>query len=906
MKKATPEYPIRFFIFLFFNILFFICYFAFSQDRPSTYEKEREALRKAQELKSVQALRLTEPLQLDGFLKEKIYQQPPVEDFIQTDPIDGAPATEKTKVWVFYDNSNLYVAALCYDSNPKGIVGQLGRRDYLVDSDWFIFYVDPYYDRRSGYAFWVNPSGSIIDKALYNDISEDKSWDGIWEARTQIVPEGWSVEIRIPFNQLRFPKKEIYIWGVNFQRIIKRKNEKVSYAWVPKEDNAFVSRFARLEGIRDINPGRRIEAFPYTVGQAQFRPSEPGNPFETGHKYKGNIGFDLKAGLKSNLNLDLTINPDFGQVEVDPAVINLTAYETYYEEKRPFFIEGASIFNNFGRGGVYISTNLNWPDPSFFYSRRIGRQPQGYVTHEGYVDFPDRSTIIGAFKLTGKLGSGWNIGIINAVTAREYATVDDLTNRYKDEVAPFTYYGIFRTLKEFNKGQQGLGFLLTSVIRDLRVESLQSLLSDEAFSLGFDGWSFLDKKRNWVFGGWAGGTFIHGSQEAIYLLQRSSIHYYQRPDVTHVSLNPEATNLSGWGAKFNLAKQQGHSLVLISAGALSPGFDPNDAGYQRSLSDKIDFQALYGYQWTRPGRIFQQSLLMGGFERVYDFGWNKTFDAWLVNLQGIFKNWWAVNAMVTYYPKSYSNTLTRGGPLALIPEGYYGYFSLDSDSRKKFVFYGTADYTWIKQKQNEWDVSFGLRWKPKPNFNLSIAPEFGKKFNETQWITSVSDPLMIATYGRRYIFGRIDQTVVASEIRLNWIFTPQLSLQVYLQPYIAVGKYDRLKQLNRPRAYDYLIFGQAPSTISFQDGYYFIDPDGPGPAASFSIYNPDFNYKSLRGTIVLRWEYRLGSLLYLVWTQNRADYSHPGDFSLGRDLGDLFTAPGDNVFLIKVTYRLNF
>ena len=904
MNRATPKLFFLSFVF-FLIILHLVNQPSFTQNKSSATTLDKEALKKLQELKYVQAYRLTGPIELDGFLKEKIYKNPPVEDFIQTDPIDGAPASEKTKVWVFYDNNNLYVAALCYDSDPKGIVGQLGRRDYLVDSDWFIFYVDPYYDRRSGYAFWVNPSGSIIDKALYNDINEDSSWDGIWEARTQILPEGWSVEIKIPFSQLRFPKKESYLWGVNFQRIIKRKNEKVSFAWVPKEDNAFVSRFARLEGIKDIRPGRRIEVFPYTVGQGEFSPAEPGNPFETGHKYKGNVGLDLKAGLKTNLNLDLTINPDFGQVEVDPAVINLTAYETYYEEKRPFFIEGSSIFNNFGRGGVYITANLNWPNPSFFYSRRIGRQPQGYVTHEGYVNFPDRSTIIGAFKLTGKLGSGWNIGIINAVTAREYATVDDLTNRYQEEVAPFTYYGAFRALKEFNKGQEGLGFMFTSVIRDLRVESLQSLLPDEAFGLAIDGWSFLDKKRNWVLGGWAGGTFIQGSQEAIYLLQRSSIHYYQRPDINYVSLNPEATSLSGWGAKFSLAKQQGHSLVLLSAGALSPGFDPNDAGYQRSLSDKIDFQALYGYQWTKPGPVFRQSLLMGGFERVYDFGWDKTFDAWLVNLQGVFKNWWLINAMATYYPKSYSNTLTRGGPLALIPEGYYGYFEVDSDTRKKFVFYGTVDYTWIKQKQNEWDITLGLRWKPKPNFNLSIGPQIGKKFNETQWLTSVADPLMTATYGRRYIFGRIDQTVVASEIRLNWIFTPRFSLQVYLQPYIAVGKYDRFKQLNAPRTYDYLIFGQAPSTIYFQDGYYFIDPDGPGPAASFSIYNPDFNYKSLRGTIVLRWEYRLGSLLYLVWTQNRADYSHPGDFSLGRDLGDLFAAPGDNVFMIKLTYRLN-
>lgn len=878
--------------------------FSFSQP-PNANQIDKEALKKAQESKVVKAFRLAEPLELDGLLIENAYKNPAVEDFIQTDPVDGAQASEKTRVWVFYDNTNLYVAAFCYDSDPKGIIGQLGRRDYSVDSDWFIFSLDPYFDRRSGYAFWVNPSGSMIDKALYNDIVEDKSWDGVWEVRTRISDEGWSLEMKIPFNQLRFPRKNAYIWGINFQRIIKRKNEKVSFAWVPKEDNAFVSRFARLEGIENIRPGRRVELFPYAVSQARFRPAEPGNPFETGHKYQGNIGIDLKAGLKSNLNLDLTINPDFGQVEVDPAVINLTAYETYYEEKRPFFIEGSSIFNTFGRGGIYISANLNWPNPSLFYSRRIGREPQGYPVHEGYVNFPDRSTIIGAFKLTGKLGGGWNLGIINAVTAREYATVDDLGTRYRDEVAPFTYYGIFRALKEFHKGQQGFGFLLTSVIRDLRTETLSSLLAGEAFSLAFDGWSFLDKKRNWVLGGWAGGTLIHGSDSSIYRLQRSSIHYFQRPDVTHVCLDPEATSLSGWGAKLSLAKQQGHSLVLLSAGALSPGFDPNDAGYQRSISDKINFQALYGYQWTKPGRLFRQALLMAGFESTHDFGWNKTYEGCLATLQGFFKNWWSVNALGIYYPKTYSNTLTRGGPLALIPPGYLLQLDLESDSRRPFVFYTSIIYNHTKEKQEGWNLNLGLRWKPRANFNLSVGPFVGKDLNETQWITSFADDLMTETFGRRYIFGRLDQTFVASEIRLNWIFTPRLSLQLYLQPYIAVGHYDRLKQLNRPRAYDYLVFGEAPSTIYFQDNYYVIDPDGIGPAPGFFLYNPDFNYKSLRGTVVLRWEYRLGSLLYLVWTQNRADYSNPGDFSLGRDLGNLFTAPGDNVFLIKITYRFN-
>ncbi|MGB9835607.1 MAG: DUF5916 domain-containing protein [Candidatus Saccharicenans sp.] len=879
--------------------------FSVKQDRPAQ-KLDKEALKKAQELKVVRAIRLQEPIKLDGLLEEEVWKQnEPVSDFLQHDPEDGAPASEKTEVWVAYDSANLYVAAYCHDSDPKGIVSRLGRRDSFVESDWFYFAIDPYFDRRSGYAFGVNPAGSIVDEVLSNDVNDDESWDGIWEVKTARVADGWTLEMRIPFNQLRFPKKDKYTWGVNFWRIIKRKQEKVYYAWVPKEDSAFVSRFARLEGIENINPGRRVELFPYSVGQAQFRPSEPGNPFETGHKYLGNVGFDMKVGVRSNLNLDLTVNPDFGQVEVDPAVINLSAYETYYQEKRPFFIEGASIFNNFGRGGIYINANINWPNPRLFYSRRIGRAPQGYPSHDGYVSFPDRTTILGAFKLTGRVGSGWNIGFINAVTAREYAVVDDLSTRYKDEVEPMTYYGVLRAQKDINDGQQGVGFMATAVIRDLDSEVLASILNRRAFSLAVDGWSFLDKKRSWVVGGWLGGTFINGSQEDIYRLQQSSTHYFQRPDATHVSLDPEATSLNGWAGQFKLAKQQGNHLVLFTAGALSPGFDPNDAGYQSSSSDVIDLMGLYGYQQTKPGKIFRQWTFIVGGSRQYDFGGNNIFSCLAYDLQGVFHNWWNFEYTFIYVPQTLNNRLTRGGPLALMPYGFMHQLNLFSDSRQPVVLEGNFSYQWTHNNASEWMANFSVRWKPMSNLSLSVGPMVGFSKNETQWVTRVSDPLMTDTYGKRYIFGRLDQKILASEIRVNWIFTPTLSLQAYLQPFIAVGKYDRFKQLNRPRSYDYLVFGEGGSTIAEEGGVYVVDPDGDGPAASFEIYNPDFNYKSMRGTVVLRWEYRPGSLFYLVWTQSRADFSYPGQLSLWRDLGNLLTAPGDNIFLVKFSYRFD-
>lgn len=906
---SLPEYLINllFFWLLFFALIIFLTgnlLAAASKAVNNPAEIDKEALKKAQEQKAVRAFRVNSSIKLDGLLEEEVWKtHEPVTDFLQRDPVDGAPASEKTEVWVAYDESNLYVAAYCHDSEPAGVIGRLGRRDSFVDSDWFFFAVDPYFDRRSGYLFGVNPAGSIVDEVLSNDVNEDESWDGIWEARVARVPDGWTLEMKIPFNQLRFPKKEKYVWGVNFQRTIKRKNERVAFAWVPKEDAAFVSRFARLVGIENINPGRRIELFPYSVGQAQFRPAEPGNPFETGHKYLGNAGFDLKVGLKSNLNLDVTVNPDFGQVEVDPAVINLSAYETFYQEKRPFFIEGASIFNNFGRGGIYLNANINWPNPRLFYSRRIGRAPQGYPVHDGYVNFPDRTTIIGAFKLTGRVGSGWNVGFISALTGREFATVDDLSSRYQDEVEPLTYYGVLRVQKDINDGQQGIGIMATGVMRDLDNEVLSSILNKNAFSLAVDGWSFLDKKRSWVVGGWLGGTFIQGSQEDIYRLQQNSMHYFQRPDADHVRLDPEATSLNGWAGQFKLAKQQGNHLVLFSAGAISPGFDPNDAGFQSSSSDVVDLMGLYGYQQTRPGKIFRQWLLIGGGSQQFDFGGNRTFSCLGGSFQGVLTNWWNFEYTFLFLPENLNNRLTRGGPMARLPYGYMHQLFLNSDSRKPVVLQGSFSYQWVHNNSHQWMADFSVRWKPVSNLSLSVGPQLGREVNETQWVTKVADPLMTETFGNRYVFGRIDQKIVAAEVRVNWIFTPKLSLQVYLQPFIAVGKYDRFKQLNRPRAYDYLVFGEGGSTIEEVDGEYIIDPDGSGPAPSFSIYNPDFNYKSMRGTVVLRWEYRPGSLLYLVWTQNRADYSYPGQFSLWRDLGNLFTAPGDNIFLVKFSYR---
>lgn len=849
----------------------------------------------------VQAVRTMTPVQVDGVLSEDVWRSEGFTGFRQSDPEDGAPASEKTIVRVAFDQRSLYVAARLYDSNPEEIISLLGRRDAEVESDWFVFAVDPYYDRRSGFQFAVNPAGAIRDGTLFNDEGVDMTWDGIWEYAARIDDQGWAVEIRIPFHQLHFRKKDSYTWGVNFFRTIKRKNERCVYSWIPKEESGYVSRFAPLTGLRDIRPHRLVEFLPYTVGRAEYSPAVPGDPFRTGSDYAGNIGFDLKSAIKTHLTLNASVNPDFGQVEVDPAVINISDQETYYVEKRPFFVEGADIFR-FGYGGANVRRNLGWSDPSFFYSRRVGRSPHGYVPVAGYVDSPDWTAILGAAKITGKVGDGWNLGVMTALTQREYARVDDGQDRISYEVEPFSTYGVVRALKEFKGGFRGLGFIATGTWRDLKMETLQSRLPRSAFSFGLDGWTFLDRDRTWVITGWAGGTTVSGSEDAISRLQLSSLHYYQRPDVDYVDFDPNATSLNGWAGRIFVNKQKGSFVFNSAMGVISPGFHAVDLGYH-TRGDVINGHVEAGYQSFHPGKVFRTWKVTFAALRSYDFGGIRTDENYILNATAQLLNYWSGSLYLSYDPNRTSHYFTRGGPLAAYPWGASIRPSISSDNRKRVVVGISAHYR--DHPFGAYNYSFGasIRWKPSSNFSISLGPEYSWRHSVGQYVSQVADPLKIETYGVRYILSNVIQETALMEIRLNWIFTPRLSLQAYLQPFLGAGDFFNYKELRAALTFDFDSFGSGASTISRDAGIYTVDPDGPGPSPPFTFRDPDFNLKSLRGTVVLRWEYRPGSTIYAVWTQNRADYSYPGNFDFNRDLSLMFRAPGDNIFLFKINYR---
>lgn len=844
------------------------------------------------------------PIKIDAILSEACWQSPGMSDFTQRDPNEGAAPTQKTEVWFSYDDEAIYVAARLYDTAPDSIVAQLGRRDDNLDSDWFGVAIDPLYDRRTGFAFTVNPAGSIQDLILFNDDWDDDTWDGVWESAARIDSLGWSVEMRIPFSQLRFPKRDEHIWGINFLRTIQRRNEEDYFVMVPKKESGFVSHFANLKGIQNIQPPRHIEILPYAVARAEYLQPEAGNPFQDGSKYLRDFGADAKIGLTSNLTLDATINPDFGQVEVDPAVVNLTAFETFFEEKRPFFIEGANIFTSFGYGGANNNWGFNWGNPDFFYSRRIGRAPQGSAMHSGFVDRPNNTTIYGAAKLTGKLGGKWSVGMINAVTGREYAKVDSAGVRFKDEIEPLTYYGVARLQREFTDGRQALGFIASGAFRDLRNEDLAHTLSRRATAIGMDGWTFLDKDKAWVITGWAGTSNVVGEPEVITRLQQAPARYYRRPDADHVEVDSAATSLSGWGGRLALNKQKGNLFVNAAFGIISPGFDTNDAGFHWR-SDLINSHVVVGYRWFDPDKIFRRKNFNLATFRNYNFGGDKIAEGYFLFYNAQFLNYWGVFGNMRYSPETLNQYQTRGGPLMLNPADGGGFFGFYSDSRKP-ISTETSFGKWSSAEGfSSWEVNSFVTIKPNSRLRITIGPSLSKGNEPTQYVMTQSDANATSTFGTRYVFANLEQTSFSMSTRINWTFTPKLNLQVYLQPLLSTGNYHGFKELARPRSYAFNEYGKNGSTINVVDSDYEVDPDGIGSAAPFTISNPDFNFKSLRGNAVLRWEYSPGSTLYLVWTQERTDFANPGDFSFRRDVSNLFSANADDIFLVKLSYWWN-
>ena len=639
---------------------------------------------------SIEAIRTTDAISIDGDLTEPIWRRPGMSTFYQREPDEGKPATERTEIWFAYDDAALYVAARMYDNAPDSIVARLVRRDAQVNTDDIAVFIDPYHDRRSGFYFGINAAGTLYDAVLYNDDWDDNTWDGVWEGKATIDDRGWTAELRIPYSQLRFKTSENQVWGVNFIREISRKNEKDYIVYTPRNGSGFVSRFVDLVGISHIDPPGRIEVLPYLSTKAEYVSHPDGDPFNNGHRYSPSVGADLKFGIGSNLTVDATVNPDFGQVEVDPAVVNLSDVETFFDEKRPFFIEGSTIFN-FGQGGSNNFWGFNWGNPSFFYSRRIGRTPQGSLPdNAAFSDAPTGTHIIGAAKLSGKIGDGWSVGSINAITSRENARVDTSGRRFDTEVEPLTYYGVFRGQKEFDAGRQGIGFLSTISVRSFDDDHLRDQLNSGSIGVGLDGWTFMDSSKVWVVTGWAGMTYLNGNRSRMVDLQRSSAHYFQRPDAGYVGVDSNASHLQGFAGRLALNKQKGNFYVNAAVGFVDPSFDVNDLGYMWR-TDVVNGHIVLGYRWSEPNSVTRQINLNASIFRSYDFGKNVVWSGYWTNGYVQFLSYHNVDWFFAYNPQSFSDRRTRGGPLTINPRGYEIGGDLNSDDRRNWIFGAGTD-----------------------------------------------------------------------------------------------------------------------------------------------------------------------------------------------------------------------
>lgn len=860
---------------------------------------------KKQPLKKVALARAINPHApaIDGKLDDPAWQHGEwYSDFVQFHPYEGQPPAEQTAFKVLYDDSHLYIAIRCYDSKPETIERRLSRRDN-TSGDYVMVLIDSLHDLRTSYCFAVNAAGVKADQLLPNDSFDentvDLSWDPIWEARAAVDDKGWTAEMKIPFSQLRFSTAGEQVWGFEVWRELFRNGEISLWQPVPKDAPGWTSQFGELRGMTGLRPPRQVEIMPYTVGKMRTYPSEAGNPFLTGRENKLLGGLDGKVGLTHDLTLNFTLNPDFGQVEADPSEINLTAYETYFEEKRPFFVEGQNItnFKITAGDGDFSFDNL-------FYSRRIGRAPQIYPETSGFYSLPQSTTILGAFKLSGKTRNGWSIGAMEALTSRESAsTYDSETELYGREIAePLTNYLAFRLSKDYRQGATVIGTMFTAVNRDLEGQA-ENLLHRAAYTGGFDLYHSW-KERQYYFSLKVVGSGVFGSPEAMQRTQTSSVHYYNRPDADYLNYNPTRRSLFGHGGSIDFGRMGGSNLMFATGLTWrSPGLELNDIGYVRSADVVLQY-VWVGYRFYKPFSIFRNLNINFNEWSAWNFGGERIFTGGNVNAWTQFKNYWSLSLGINRQFPGLSQSALRGGPLLRVAPAWNIWSSIQTDGRKKLRLALQAQW---RKADNDDNLSFNLgpqiTYVPVPAFNLSLRPSYSFFRTELQYVDTVDFEAE-----KRYLVGKIEQKTLSMVVRLNLSLTPDLSLQFYGMPFISAGKYSRFKMITEPRAREwadrYHVFGEGEISYDGEAAMYRVDENGDG-LADYSFGNPDFNFRQFRSNLVLRWEYRPGSTLFLVWSQGRTDYGYSGLLDFENDLSSLFQGKPDNVFLIKFSYNFN-
>ncbi len=826
---------------------------------------------------------------VDGWLDDPAWQNaPPATEFRQRRPREGEPASERTEVRFLYDDHALYVGARMYSDDPAAIQAPVSRRDQIGEAERLLVSLDAFLDRRTAYTFGLTASGVRLDWYHPSDTegSQDRSFDPVWEGRARVDSLGWTAEMRIPFSQLRFTGAASQRWGLNITRVIPHRNEEAYWVLVPGEVRAWASRFGDLVGIEGVTSGRRIEVMPYvTAGHSVAGDPDPADPFASSSESHVRAGVDLKVGLGPSLTLDAAFNPDFGQVELDPAEVNLSAFESFFEERRPFFTEGSQL----------LSTS------SFFYSRRIGASPRGPVPFE-YADVAQSTRILGAAKLTGRTPRGLSVGALAAVTDRERARFfEPESGEFGSRaVEPLTSYGVVRLQQQFGANASTAGVILTTVRRGLESgEPLANWMSRGAYGAGLD-WNLRFRGGEYALFGGLGATHVEGDSLAILRLQRAPSRYLQRQDASHLRLDPSRTSLSGYMARLGLARQSGrHWLWELFGQAVSPTFEQNDMGFRPQVDQMFGLASLT-YRETRPSAFSREYEVSFSSENLWDFGGVRNFAALRTDAQAVLPNFWVANFTGWVDMRGQSGSLSRGGPYVGTGQAWVTIASLQSRTGAPFGWNGRVYYGESETGEMTYRLSGGVTLRPNPRWQLSVSPNYLRSINPRQYLATRSDGHE-ATFGNRYIFSAVDRSTLLMQLRLNYAINPDLTVELYAEPFAASGHFHGFGELPAPRSRALRVYGTDGTSAEPTDDGGLAVTDG---ATSFTIGPRDFNVRSFRSNLVFRWEWMRGSTLFIVWQQDRSGFAGDGSLVGPRGLWESLEATGDHRFAVKASYWL--
>lgn len=877
---------------IFISTLIFITCFNFSYANTS--------------LKTIEGKKLNgDKIDIDGRINESAWIfTPSSSHFVQRDPLEGEPATQQTDFSIIYDEEYLYIAIRALTDDNSKIKGILSRRDVDTPSDWVFVSIDSYNDNRTAFEFGLNPVGVKMDARRFDDTNEDTNWDAVWDGKTSIDEKGWYAEFKIPFRELRFDGKVKKQWGIQVSRYIAENNEQSYWSYWPKEEDGYVRHYGELDGLENIPNQKRVYVMPYITGSYNTTDDLRTPVHPNSYNYTENIGLDAKVGLTNNLTFDLTINPDFGQIEADPAELNLSAFESYFEEKRPFFVEGGNIFNfSLGLGDGDQSTN------SLFYTRRIGRTPHDYADDDdGYETNPSSTRILSAGKISGKTSNGWSIGVLDAITRKEIGTVKfaNGTPTINQTVEPLTNYFVSRIQKDLREGKTTVGGLFTATNRNIEDEHLD-YLHNKAYTTGidFDHYMFNDKYE--LEGAFAFSD-VYGSEEAIFETQTNSRHYFQRPNADHLNVDSLATNLKGFGHKLAFSKIRGeHWRWALGEWAFSPKFEANDLGFNRQSDTQVQF-VWAQYRKDDPGKFLRRYSINFNAWRGATFGTESTGDGGNINGNIIFMNYWNIGSGINLGLPGWHTTATWGGPAVRTEarQNWWGYIA--SDNRKKI---NMETLTWIGQNGSgsKWyGIEPNINWRPSQKLSISAKINYNNMFDSWANWPDYGQVEDAQTGNFDFLMCEMDQKTISATLRLDLTLTPNLSIQYYGSPFITTGKYYNFKKLVDPNGETFsdrfLEYDKSVQSYNNGDEIWEIDYDEDG-IINYEISNLDFNYQQFNSNLVIRWEYKTGSSIYLIWSQGASDYIENSAMDYTKDMRNLFRTNIDNVILLKFSYLLN-